>query len=457
MEVAASAIAFAQAVGVISIGIKKLRTMQQASVEFMDLLNQLSRFNAQAELLRRALQSLADEGSEFSHLDIELIGSLQGDLAKIGRELDNAAIGLIATSRGIDGEGRHKIRKLQWQKEQSRLVKLRDRARQLSIEMSSCLTAINMAQGIRQRAMVLDVRSFMEASMGNLSSQLSHHGALLLEGTRTSSGQTIPTEDEPGLIRGTPGGTSIVSSDQPQLWLSKLAAHGRQSPDFRLNEASAPYHPTVTISSTLRPAWTPLLKAFSQGYFTLASVLLELGADVSATDNDGFNAVNLAAISAPCRQNPAMLPLTRLVGLNPDSIDTFGGSPIENLALRVQEPESYGWIEIWWVVEMAALILAIREANWEAGLFLDKKVSLVTDGAHARLSRWVTRQRQLNNRDPNGGETNCTAEDIKGWFESDNDSSSCGGSASEGDDIEDDSTARSEEDDEDIFYDASEA
>lgn len=147
MEVAASAIAFAQAVGVISIGIKKLRTMQHASIEFMDLLNQLSRFSAQAELLRRALQSLADDGSDVSHLDIELIRSLQGDLSKIGQELDDSAAGFIATSRGVDGEGRHKIRKLRWQKEQARLIKLRDRARELSIDMSNCLTAINMAQG----------------------------------------------------------------------------------------------------------------------------------------------------------------------------------------------------------------------------------------------------------------------------------------------------------------------
>jgi hypothetical protein len=147
MEAAASAIAFAQAVGVISVGIKKLRTMQQASAEFMDLLNQLSRFNAQAELLRRALQSLVDEGSDVSHLDIDLVRSLQGDLSKIGEELEESVAGFIASSTGIDAEGRHRIRKLKWQKEQARLVKLRDRARELSVEMSSCLTAINMSQG----------------------------------------------------------------------------------------------------------------------------------------------------------------------------------------------------------------------------------------------------------------------------------------------------------------------
>lgn len=147
MEVAAAAIAFAQGIGMISTGIRTLHSIRQTPIEFMDLLNQLSRLNGQAELLRRSLDSLAGAHSDVSDVDIDTIRNLQAQFKEISNKLNDTATNFIAKSKGLDGQGRHRIPKIMWQREQSNLMRLRERVRQLSSEMTDCLTAINTSQG----------------------------------------------------------------------------------------------------------------------------------------------------------------------------------------------------------------------------------------------------------------------------------------------------------------------
>lgn len=116
MEVAASAIAFGQAIAAISFGLKKLNTLRNASAEFMDLLNKLSTLNAVSETLRRSLQSLDDAHSDVCDLDIETLKTLKGNLAKVATEMDELATEFIARSKGRDDNGRHMIPKLKWQR-----------------------------------------------------------------------------------------------------------------------------------------------------------------------------------------------------------------------------------------------------------------------------------------------------------------------------------------------------
>lgn len=63
----------------------------------------------------------------------------------MGKELKDSATAIIATSKGIDSEGRQRIRKFKWQKEKPRLTKLIDEAKELSHEILHCLTIINTA------------------------------------------------------------------------------------------------------------------------------------------------------------------------------------------------------------------------------------------------------------------------------------------------------------------------
>ena len=147
MEVAAAAIAFAQGIGMIATGIRTLHSIRQAPVEFMDLLNHLSTLNGRAELLRRSLDSLAGAHSDVPDVDIATIRNLQVQFEEISNQLNEAATNFIAKSKGVDGQGRHRIPRIMWQRQQSNLMGLRQRVKQLSNEMTDCLAAINTSQG----------------------------------------------------------------------------------------------------------------------------------------------------------------------------------------------------------------------------------------------------------------------------------------------------------------------
>lgn len=109
--------------------------------------------------------------------------------------------------------------------------------------------------------MVLDVRSFMESSFGTLSSQLKHHATLLPESARPTghvnqaeTGSLLPRDDS------FKSESPLLSDDKPELWLSKLAAHHRQTLHMSHQEAEIPdtlLHPTVTITSALRQPCPP--------------------------------------------------------------------------------------------------------------------------------------------------------------------------------------------------------
>ncbi|KAM0425785.1 hypothetical protein ACHAPT_009035 [Fusarium lateritium] len=148
MEVAAATIALAQAIGMINTGIRTLHSIRQAPIEFMDLLNQLSTLNGRAELLRRSLDSLAGAHSDVPEVDIDTICNLKFQFEDISKQLNDTATDFIAKSKGLDAQGRHRISRIQWQRKQSDLMRLRERARQLSSEMTDCLATINISQGL---------------------------------------------------------------------------------------------------------------------------------------------------------------------------------------------------------------------------------------------------------------------------------------------------------------------
>ncbi|KAJ4328978.1 hypothetical protein N0V84_000549 [Fusarium piperis] len=185
MEVAAAAIAFAQGIGMITTGVRTLHSIRQAPVEFMDLLNQLSTLNGRAELLRRSLDSLAASHSDVSVLDIDTIRNLQVQFDEISNQLNDTATNFISKSKGLDAQGRHRIPRILWQREQSNLMRLRERARQLGGDMTDCLAAINTSQGMRQTGLLLDVRAVMEQSFTDVASQI-QHGNILTERTHES-------------------------------------------------------------------------------------------------------------------------------------------------------------------------------------------------------------------------------------------------------------------------------
>lgn len=192
---------------------------------------------------------------------------------------------------------------------------------------------------------------------------------------------------------------------------------------------------------------TPLLYAMADGWLEVAHVFLELGADIFSTDFQGSNWLSVMVAYSPCHGNPSLLPLDKLLGTDPDALNNYGHSAICQLARRVGNPGYWRYIVVWWAVEAVALIVAIREANWKAGLYLDKEVLVQEDGSHARLIQWVARQRRLMERDPSHEDAPCTKDDIRGWYESEE---------SDDDDDAEDMVGFiwSEDDENEVFHDA---
>ncbi|KAL2674215.1 hypothetical protein Neosp_012665 [[Neocosmospora] mangrovei] len=227
MEVAAAAIAFAQAIGMVSTGIRMFHSFQQAPTEFMDLLNQLSTLNGRAELLRRSLASLATAHSDVLVVDIDTIHNLQLQFEDISRQLNEAATSFISQSKGLDDKGRHRIPKLLWHKERSKLLGLRERARQLSSDMTDCLTAINTSQGLAELPQDLTV---MDQSFMNVASQV-QQGNVLAEKTHESVDRIVEQHENqchrtsyvrtPGWLNSAMGSLFVQYNSLPMLGIKK--------------------------------------------------------------------------------------------------------------------------------------------------------------------------------------------------------------------------------------------
>ncbi|KAI8652285.1 hypothetical protein NCS57_01291800 [Fusarium keratoplasticum] len=274
MEVAAAAIAFAQGIGMITTGIRTLHSILQAPVEFMDLLNHLSTLNGRAELLRRSLDSLADVHSDVPDVDIDTIRNLQVQFEEISNQLNDAATNFIAKSKGLDSQGRHRIPRITWQRQQSNLMGLRQRVKQLSSEMTDCLATINTSQGVRQTGLMLDVRTVMEQSFTAVASQIQHGNTLTEQDHESINHIMQQNETQTALLHSTLAnhqetGATInrrldVFETRVETQLSQVMAH--LSPNEHQNsnhitqssQIKAQFDRTaISVSTTLRQTCPP--------------------------------------------------------------------------------------------------------------------------------------------------------------------------------------------------------
>ncbi|UPK95713.1 hypothetical protein LCI18_006648 [Fusarium solani-melongenae] len=274
MEVAAAAIAFAQGIGMITTGIRTLHSIRQAPVEFMDLLNHLAILNGRAELLRRSLDTLAGAHSDVPDVDIDTIRHLQVQFEGVSSQLNDAATNFIAKSKGLDSQGRHRIPRIMWQRQQSNLMGLRQRVKQLSSEMTDCLAAMNTSQGVRQTGLVLDVRAVMEQSFTDVASQI-QHGNTLAERDHESINHIMQQNDtQTALLHSTLAnhqetGATIsrrldVFETRVETQLSQVMAHLPPNQHQNSNQITKSSqtrtqfdHTVISVSTTLRQTCPP--------------------------------------------------------------------------------------------------------------------------------------------------------------------------------------------------------
>lgn len=263
-----------------------------------------------------------------------------------------------------------------------------------------------------------------------------------------------------------------IGNDKVLSWISLLLSHGAD-PKASTRGGNGVLHllrhgsiAAIKKLATLLLEWgvnlearglngrTPLFDAFYFGRMSVAQALIELGANPMALDADGDNGLGalVHAWLAPSEQHIIWGLSTVFQGLNPDTKNRFGRSVLNTMATRVDDPDNDDPIPIWQVVDFIALFLAVREANWKAGQFLHTRDIFIQNGSHARLTRWVSRQRHRMEGDSSYVKRHCVNDDIAGWYETEDDTSS-----SDNSETDDNTIDGSEDEEEDVFHDASEA
>ena len=145
---------------------------------------------------------------------------------------------------------------------------------------------------------------------------------------------------------------------------------------------------------------------------------------------------------------------------DPDAEDVYGFTTLGNLDMRVQNPSLWCSVPMRWLAKMVALIVATREANWEAGLFLETRESRRADGQHALLVQQLARLRQRIERDPSFGDLEYAEVDVEdryiGFKDEDETGDDQASSRSELEDGEYDKQdlVGSDDDEGDVFHDA---
>lgn len=147
-----------------------------------------------------------------------------------------------------------------------------------------------------------------------------------------------------------------------------------------------------------------------------APLLIDLGANVKAADDGGHNMLS-KLVRNETDLEPSLFHPELLVGVNPDARDEYNETTLDFMAEKVRDSIKWRPLSIRVVVDIVDLILGTREANWEAGLFLNKKQEVEKDGSHARMRQWVMHQRRLIQRDKLWGNYDCDEDDLLGWYE----------------------------------------
>lgn len=166
LSVAASAIAFAQAVGAIGAGINTLKSLQNMSAEFCDMLNELSSLQALLHQLRGTMEAAAEPGFLLPQRAVEPVTKIQQELSQIVNEIDAISRDIARTSNGLNKKGQQKISVLRWQPRRQRLVDLREKARRCRDNLSACIDLLGFSHQIHQGRLMVEVHGILAKSTG---------------------------------------------------------------------------------------------------------------------------------------------------------------------------------------------------------------------------------------------------------------------------------------------------
>lgn len=143
----ASVVSIAQALG---LGIRALRNMANASVEFCDMLNELTTLQGLLSQLHAITDDAAGTKLLGSPVTLDRLRQLELELRGLVREMDEMRAELSASQAlplpiGRKG-GKCAVSRTKWHLARSKVIELRDRTRRCRDNLSACLGLLGFSQ-----------------------------------------------------------------------------------------------------------------------------------------------------------------------------------------------------------------------------------------------------------------------------------------------------------------------
>ncbi|GAB1309798.1 hypothetical protein MFIFM68171_00008 [Madurella fahalii] len=168
LSVIASTIAIAQALG---FGIKKCKSFANSSVEFCDMLNELSTLQGWLD----QLCALNVSGNMVPANVIDSLRTVRTELQLVVDEMNYIATRFLDHDhRKLDSNEKHKISTLSWQRHRRMVPQLRDRAKRCREELSTCIGLLSLSQQLQHGRAILEIQEIAESSSHALDQQLSN-------------------------------------------------------------------------------------------------------------------------------------------------------------------------------------------------------------------------------------------------------------------------------------------
>ncbi|KAK3391138.1 hypothetical protein B0H63DRAFT_132580 [Podospora didyma] len=173
LSVIASVVAISQALGA---SIKTLQGFANASLEFCDMLNEISTLQGWLSQLSSALDGIDQSQMQVSAEAVDRLETLRSELNDVFIDLNDLASRLSRSHKLLTMKmGGHtpKISKIEWQLTRGKVVKLRDRAQRCRENLSICLELLELSQQLQQGRLVMEIRDIVQTSTGELDKYLS--------------------------------------------------------------------------------------------------------------------------------------------------------------------------------------------------------------------------------------------------------------------------------------------
>lgn len=146
LSITASIIAIGQAVVSTGTVIRAVQSFENAPVEFLVLLNDLTSLQAVLEDIKSSCHKIEAAPVNSGLKNLKTLQALEQDLRHIYAELTKLAEKFVTGINGRTRKGLPRISKIKWLKEKDNIKQLRERSRDVQMRLALAYNAIGVSQ-----------------------------------------------------------------------------------------------------------------------------------------------------------------------------------------------------------------------------------------------------------------------------------------------------------------------